>query len=134
MKVGLLALALSLVGCHACGRKEADPDPALEASSVAQDEEDLAPVECKGIRQDSLKLTFVEFYDPTLFVDPKLYARHHHGHLGAVMAQKEGALGLWMAAEVPDAAGDIIHEAIRIEPRTFEPSFWSVPEVRRWTP
>jgi hypothetical protein len=80
---------------------------------------------CRGIRQVSAQATFLEFYDPALYVDPKEYANHHHGHWAEFLAVKHGGLPLWDAVERDGYV--LVSEAIRIVPRTFEPSFWAMP-------
>lgn len=80
---------------------------------------------CKGIRQTSERATFVAFYDPALFVDPKLYARHKLGNWDEFLVQTAGGLALFSSVELPE--GDIVSEAIRIESQSFEPAFWSLP-------
>ena len=80
---------------------------------------------CRGIRQVSAQATFLEFYDPDLYVDPKEYANHHHGNWAEFLAAKHGGLPLWDAVERDGYS--LVSEAIRIVPRTFEPSFWAMP-------
>jgi hypothetical protein len=80
---------------------------------------------CHGIRQVSARATFLEFYDPALYVDPKEYANHHHGNWAEFLAAKQGGLPLWDAVEREGYS--LVSEAIRIVPRTFEPSFWAMP-------
>ncbi len=81
---------------------------------------------CKAFRSTARERTIIGFYDPELFVDPAPYANHHLGHWAETMAFTHGALVLWSKMEF--AAGDIVSDPIRIEPREFDASFWAVPE------
>jgi hypothetical protein len=80
---------------------------------------------CVGMRQVSAQAPFVEFYDPELYVDPKDYAAHHHGHWAEILAVTHGGLPLWDAVERDGYS--LVSEAVRIVPRTFDASFWAIP-------
>ncbi len=79
---------------------------------------------CKAYRETLDGMNLVVFYDPALFVDPKPYTQHKFRHWGESLAFSGGGLSLASRTELPK--GTIVSEAISIEARTFEPSFWSV--------
>lgn len=80
---------------------------------------------CRGIRQVTRDTTFVVFFDPEIYVDPKDYADHHYGHWAEFLAATHGGLALW--SSVHHGSYSQVSEAVRIVPRTFDASFWAVP-------
>ena len=82
---------------------------------------------CNSFVSTSATRTVAGFYDPDLFVEPRLYANHHFGHWAETIAFTHGALILWSKMEI--AGGDIISDPISIEARELDASLWAVPEV-----
>lgn len=81
---------------------------------------------CKGVRQISADRRYTIFYDPSLFVDPHQYPNHHLGSWTELLAVTGGGLSLFSKTETD--RGDLVSEAVRIEARSFDDSFWHIPD------
>ena len=84
---------------------------------------------CQGVRQISAGRRYTIFFDPSLFVDPHQYPNHHLGSWTELLAVTGGGLSLFSRTETD--RGDLISEAVRIEPRSFVDSFWRIPDDDR---